>query len=85
MKDIVEKKNKRICRLLRYTSMKFLKTFLQKPNPYGPKGLLHEIFENRIRFGRDIRLLNISAYTQSARKSFPRMLSQRLNHFLFKE
>ncbi len=33
---------------------------MQKPNPYGPKGLEDEIFENRIRFGRDIRLLNIS-------------------------
>ena len=35
------------------------------------------IFENRIRFGRDIRLLNISAYAQHAMKSVPRMLSMR--------
>ncbi len=63
--------------------MNFLKIlFLQKLNPFGPKSLSHEIFENRIRFGRDIRILNISAYAQSAMKSFPSMLSQRLNHFL---
>jgi hypothetical protein len=62
--------------------MNFFKIlFLQKPNPYGPKSLYHEIFENRIRFGRDFRILNISAYAQSAMKSFPSMLSQRLNHF----
>ncbi len=29
----------------------FINTFLLKPNPYGPKGLQHKIFENRIRFG----------------------------------
>jgi hypothetical protein len=51
--------------------------FLQKPKLYGPKGLYHKIFENRIQFGRDIRLLNISAYAQPAMKSIPRMLSQR--------
>jgi hypothetical protein len=45
--------------------------FLQKPKPYGPKGLYNEIFENRILFGRDIRLLNISAYAQPAMKSIP--------------
>jgi hypothetical protein len=60
----------------------FCFTFLQKPNPYGPKGLFYKIFENRIRFGRDLRLFNISAYAQSAMKSFPRMLSEHLNHFL---
>ena len=36
-----------------------------------------EIFENRIRFSRDIRLLNISAHTQHAMKLVPRMLSVR--------
>ncbi len=58
--------------------MKFvLKLFLQKPNTYGPKGMEHEIFENRIGFGRDIQLSNISAYAQPAFKSFPRMLRVR--------
>ncbi len=55
--------------------------FLQKPKPYGPKGLWHKIFENHIWFGRDIQLLNISAYAQPAMKSIPRMLSQRWNSF----
>ncbi len=55
--------------------------FLQKPKPYGPKGLWHEIFENRIGFGRDIRLLNISAHAQHAMKSVPSMLSMRWNWF----
>jgi hypothetical protein len=53
----------------------FLLLFLQKPKPYGPKGLIHEIFENRIPFG--IRLLNISAHAQHAMKSVPSMLSMR--------
>ncbi len=55
--------------------MKFFFDFLQKPKPYGPKGLYHEIFENRIRFRRDIRLLNISAHAQHAMKLVPSMLS----------
>jgi hypothetical protein len=55
----------------------FCLTFLQKPKPYGFKGLYHEIFENRIPFGRDIRLLNISAHAQHAMKLVPRMLSMR--------
>jgi hypothetical protein len=55
--------------------MTFFYTFLQKPKPYGPKGLKHEIFENRIRFGLDIRLLNIAAHAQHAMKSVLRMLS----------
>jgi hypothetical protein len=33
--------------------MKFFLPFLQKPKPYGPKGLKHEIFENSIRFRFD--------------------------------
>jgi hypothetical protein len=41
----------------------------------------HEIFENHMRFGRDIRLLNISAYAQQAMKLFLCMLSNRLNRF----
>jgi hypothetical protein len=53
--------------------------FAETEKPYGPKGLLHEIFKNRIRFGRDIRLLNISAYAQPAMKSIPRMLSMDLH------
>jgi hypothetical protein len=36
--------------------------FWQKQNPGGHKGLLHEIFLNRIQFGRDIRILIISAF-----------------------
>ncbi len=59
----------------------FSEFFLQKPKPYGSKGLYHEIFENRIPFGRDIRILNISAYARLAMKSIPHMLSQRLNSF----
>jgi hypothetical protein len=59
----------------------FFNTFFAETEPYGPKGLLHEIFENRIRFGRDIRLLNISAHAQHAMKSIPRMLTMRWNSF----
>ncbi len=59
----------------------FFQLFLPKPKAYVPKGLLHKIFENRIRFGRDIRHLNISAYAQPAIKFVPRMLSVRLNSF----
>jgi hypothetical protein len=51
---------------------------MQKPKPYGPKGLEHEIFENRIRFGQDIRLFNISAYAQPAMKFISRMLTAQL-------
>ncbi len=36
---------------------------------------------NRIRIGRDIRLLNISAHAQHAMKSVPSMLSLRWNSF----
>ncbi len=59
----------------------FLNIFLQKPKPFGPKGLQHEIFKITIWFGRDIRLLNISAYAQPAMKSISGMLSQRWNLF----
>jgi hypothetical protein len=66
----------------------FFLLFLQKPKPYGPK-----IFENRIRFGWDIRLLNISAhiirsaYAQHGLYmqklfTFYRWLSMRGNSFL---
>ncbi len=55
--------------------MNYFLLFLQKPKLYGSKGLSHETFENRIRFGWDIQLLNISAYAQGAMKSFPHMLS----------
>ncbi len=48
----------------------FFDFFLSKPKPYGPKGLSQEIFDNRIRFGRDTRLLNISTYAQHAKKLF---------------
>ncbi len=34
--------------------------FSQKPNSCGHKGLKHEIFKNRIQFGRDIEILKIS-------------------------
>jgi hypothetical protein len=58
--------------------MNFLyKLFLQKPNPYGLKGLF---FGHRIRFSRDIRLKHIracsasdeivSSYAQPARAIF---------------
>jgi hypothetical protein len=40
------------------------------------QGPVTQDFENRIRFGRDIQLLNISAYAQPVMKSIPRMLSQ---------
>jgi hypothetical protein len=56
----------------------FLKLFLQKPKPYGPKGLQHKIFENRIRYGICSASNEIhSAYAQPAMKFVPRMLSQR--------
>ncbi len=53
----------------------FFPFFLQKTNSYGPKGLQNEIFKNRIRFGRDIRILKWSAQTQCALKSFQCWLS----------
>jgi hypothetical protein len=63
----------------------FTTYILPKPKPHGPKGLLHEIFKNCIRIGRDIRLLNISAcsvcneirsaYAQCVIKFGPCMLS----------
>jgi len=54
----------------------FINTVLQKLNHCGLKGLEHEVFENRFRFSRDIRISNISAD-----KSIPLMLSLRLNVF----
>jgi hypothetical protein len=59
----------------------FFILFFQKPKPYGPKGLKHEIFENCIWFSGDIRLLNISTHAQHAMKLVPRMLSIRWNSF----
>jgi hypothetical protein len=57
----------------------FVWLFLSKPKLFGPKGLSQEIFDNRIRFGRDIWL---SAYAQHAMKLFPRMLSVRWNSYV---
>jgi hypothetical protein len=54
--------------------MKFFYTFVAETETLWSK---HEIFENRIRFGLDIRLLNISAHAQHAMKLVPRMLSVR--------
>jgi hypothetical protein len=54
----------------------FLKFFFAETETLWFQGQ-HKIFENHIRLGRDIRLLNISAYAQPAMKSIPRMLSQR--------
>jgi hypothetical protein len=58
-----------------------LKLFYRKPNFYGHKGLQHEIFENHIRFGRDIQLLNIFALAECVQKPFPHWLSQGWNTF----
>jgi hypothetical protein len=64
--------------------MKFFLLFLQKPNPYGPKSLEHEIFEilfdSAEIFDFYFRACSasveiISSYAQGAIKSFPRMLS----------
>ncbi len=59
--------------------MKFFITFFAETETLWSQGPVHEILENRIRFGRDIRLLNISAHAQHAMKSVPSMLSMRLN------
>jgi hypothetical protein len=45
-----------------------------------PRACNTNFFDNRIRFGRDIRLLNISAHAQQVMKSVPRMLSMRWNY-----
>jgi hypothetical protein len=50
---------------------------LQKPNPFGPNGLYHEILKIVIDFGRDI-----SASTECVLKSFPRWFRQRRNRVL---
>jgi hypothetical protein len=52
----------------------FFFTFLAETETLWSQGL---VFKNRIRFGRDIRLLNISAHAQHAMKSVPSMLSMR--------
>jgi hypothetical protein len=54
---------------------------LQNPNSHGPKGLKYEIFEEIIRFDRDIRIKNVSVLTQSVPKSFPLKENQRHNPF----
>ena len=59
----------------------FFKTFFAETETLWSQGPVTQDFENRIRVGRDIRLFNISAYAQSAMKSFPRMLSQGLKSF----
>ena len=41
--------------------MKFFFAFFAETETYGPKGLKHKIFENHIRFGRDIQIWKISA------------------------
>jgi hypothetical protein len=56
----------------RYKNLIVLIYFLQELNPYGL---------NHIRFCRDIRPLNISAYAQPAMKYIRRILSQRWNSF----
>ncbi len=58
----------------------FFFTFLQKPKPWS-QGPVTRNFENRIGFGWDIRLLNISAHAQHAMKLVPSMLSMRWNSF----
>ncbi len=57
----------------------FLYFFCRNPNHMVPRAC--NTFENHIRFGRDIRLLNISAHAQHAMKSVPHMLSKRWNSF----
>ncbi len=64
--------------ICRYTSIfTFFTVFLQKPNPFGPNGLYHEILKIVIDFGRDI-----SASTECVLKSFPRWFRQRRNRVL---
>jgi hypothetical protein len=50
----------------------FAKTETLWSHSQGP--VTRDIFENCIRFGRDIRLLNIFTYAQPAMKFLPRML-----------
>ena len=57
--------------------MTFFFTFFAETESLWSQGPVTRDFKNRIRFGRDIRLLNVSPYAQSAMKSFPRMLRVR--------
>ncbi len=59
----------------------FFNTFFAETETIWSQGLVTRDFENRIRFGRDIRLSNISAHAPHAMKSVPRMLSMRRNSF----
>jgi hypothetical protein len=52
-------------------------TFFAETETLWSQGPLTQVFENRIQYGQDIRLFNISGYAQPAMKSIPRMLSQR--------
>ncbi len=56
---------------------KFFLTFFAETETLRSQGPVTRDFENRIRFGRDIRLLNISAHAEHAMKSVPSMLSMR--------
>jgi hypothetical protein len=66
--------------------MKFFLHFLQKPKPYGPKGLEHKIFENRRPRYSTLKHFRVcsasneihSAFSQCAMKFIPRMLSMDL-------
>jgi len=55
----------------------FFFTFFAETETLWSQGPVTRDFENGIRFGRDIRLLNISAHAQHAMKSVPSMLSMR--------
>ncbi len=58
--------------------MKILLTFFAETESLWSQGpVLRDFFENRLRFGRDIRLLNISAHAQHAMRSVPSMPSMR--------
>jgi hypothetical protein len=59
----------------------FFFSFFAETETIWSQGPVTRDFGNRIRFGRDIRLSNISAHAQHAVKSVPRMLSMRRNSF----
>jgi hypothetical protein len=71
--------------LLGYGRILFLKVhkheiffdFFAETETLWSQGPVTRDFENRIQFGRDIQLLNISAHAQHAMKFVPSMLSMR--------
>jgi hypothetical protein len=59
----------------------FYKFFCTNRFLMAPRPCITRIFNNRIRYGQNIRILKISMLAESALKSFMRWLSQRWNGF----